>query len=378
MIYFDNAASSYPKPPTVISGVQRFIKTNGANPGRSGHKPALDAAAVVFETRCNIADMFGVKEAENVAFVPNATYGLNMLLMGILRRGDHVVTTELEHNSVLRPLNFLSTAVGIRYDIAAVDMYDDGKTVDNILSLVSTSTRAVVCTQCSNVCGKVMPIKMIASALPRDVVLVVDGSQGAGVIKTDISADGIDYYCAPSHKGLLGLQGSGFIAVNSEVPLAVITGGTGSESDSLIQPSYMPDAFESGTVATPSIVSMKYSTDFIKFFGVDKIYSHKRWLTRYLDEKLCDIRGVTTYVDTGASDFVGTVCFNVSGKHSDETAAYLAANGICVRSGLHCAPFVHKKFGTERSGAVRVSFSCFNTKNEIDELIKTINKYIKL
>ncbi len=378
MIYLDNAASSYPKPQSVIKGVCKFISVNGANPGRSGHKLSVSAADLVFKTRYNLAQMFGIEEAENIAFVPNATYGINMILMGCLKKGDHVVTTELEHNSVLRPLERLRAMNEIEYDVAPVDLYDDSVTINNILGLLRSNTTAVVCTQCSNVCGKVMPIKRLSKVLPDDVALIVDGSQGAGIIKTDIVADGIDYYCAPSHKGLLGLQGSGFVAINSCLPKAVITGGSGSESDSLIHPSYMPDLLESGTVATPSIVSMNYGIEFIRNMGIDAIYNHKKQLGIYLYHQLKQIDDVVLYTDVERGDFIGVFSFNIKGVYSDEVAEYLSINDICVRSGLHCAPFAHKMLKTEKTGAVRVSFSCFNDKNDIDRLIKIINKYIKI
>ena len=175
MIYIDNAASSFPKPQSVIKGVCRYISSNGANPGRSGHKLSIAASNIVFDTRCSIAKMFGVLEPENVAFIPNATYGINMLLMGIVKKGDHVVTTELEHNSVLRPLERLKQMNEIEYDIASVDLYDDSVTVNNIISLLRSNTSVVVCTQCSNVCGKVMPVREISKSLPDNVCLLVDG-----------------------------------------------------------------------------------------------------------------------------------------------------------------------------------------------------------
>ncbi len=374
MIYFDNAASSFPKPKNVINDVSRFIRNNGANPGRSGHEPAMEAAGVVFDTRNEIAKMFGVKDVENVAFVPNATYGLNMLLHGLLKSGDHVITTELEHNSVLRPLEYLKIYKNIQYDIIEVDMYDNEKTIFNILSHIKSNTKLVACTHCSNVCGKVLPIKSIKEVIPAGISLLIDGSQSAGIIPTDISSSGIDYYCAPSHKGLLGLQGSGFIAVNSTTPLPVISGGTGSDSMSLLQPDYMPDAFESGTVSTPSILSMYSGIRFLNQIGINKIYEHKKMLVRYADEKLKKIKDVITYVDTKRDEFVGTICFNVCGKHSDEVASFLSKNGVCTRSGLHCAPFFHKKMHTESMGAVRISFSWFNSKTEIDEFIKILKK----
>ena len=228
MIYFDNAASSFPKPTNVVYNVNKWIRQNGANPGRSGHKPSLDAAQQVFDTRVAIARMFGVNDCENIAFVPNATYGLNILLQGLLEQDDHVVTTVFEHNSVLRPLFYMQKIKNVSIDVCDVDLYDDDTTVDNIIKKIKSNTKLVVCTQCSNVCGKEMPIEAIAKRLPKNIKLVVDGSQGAGIIPINLEKSGVDYYCAPSHKGLLGIQGSGFIAINSYLPKPIFSGGTGS------------------------------------------------------------------------------------------------------------------------------------------------------
>ncbi len=377
MIYFDNAASSFPKPPGVIYGVSKWIKQNGANPGRSGHKLSIDAAAEVFETRLALSEMFGIDDCENIAFVPNATYGLNMLIQGLLQEGDHVITTVFEHNSVLRPLFYMQKTKKVDIDICDVDLYNDDVTVKNIVDKIKNNTKLVVCTQCSNVCGKVLPIKKISSQLPSNIKFIVDGSQGAGIIPINLKKDSIDYYCAPSHKGLLGIQGSGFIAINSEVPDVIISGGTGSESANLFQPDFMPDAFESGTLATPSILSIKEGIKFIKSYGIENIYQQKRKLTIYAYEKLEKIDGVKTYINATKSQFVGIAFFNVENKTSDEVANYLSDCGICVRSGIHCAPLTHKKFGTNNIGAVRVSFSIFNNYRQIDELIKKLNNYIK-
>lgn len=376
MIYFDNAASTYPKPPAVGRAVGSWLKNNGANPGRSGHKPALNAGGVIFDTRVVISRMFGVSDPENIIFVPNATFGLNFLIQGLLSSGDHVVTTNLEHNSVLRPLKLLEKS-GVSFDAVNVDLYDDGKTVDNILGHIKKNTRLVICTQCSNVCGKVMPIREISRALPENIELLVDGAQGAGIIPTDIGADGIDYYCAPSHKGLLGPQGSGFIAVCNRIPNPMIVGGTGSESFNLEQPDYLPDRLESGTLPTPVIRGMLEGLKFVESVGVDKIFQHKLYLVRYAVNALKSLDGVITYVDPDKSLFVGTTCFNVKGSHSDDVAAFLAEHDVCVRSGIHCAPLFHKKMGTEKTGMVRISFGCYNTVSEIDAFIKILKKYLK-
>lgn len=376
MIYFDNAASSFPKPPAVSRAVGQWLKSNGANPGRSGHKPALDAGGVIFDTRLLVCDIFGVSDPENVVFVPNATYGLNFLIQGLLKPGDHAVTTDLEHNSVLRPLKLLEHR-GVSFDAVSTDLYDDGKTVENILKHIKSNTRLVICTQCSNVCGKVMPLHKISLALPKGVSLVVDGAQGAGIIPINLSKEGIDYYCAPSHKGLLGPQGSGFITVCGKRPAPIIVGGTGSESFDLNQPDYLPDLLESGTLPTPAIKGMYEGMKFIKNYGVDKIYRHKLNLVRYAVSALEELDGVITYVDPQRALFAGTTCFNVQDKDSDEVARYLAQNGVCVRSGIHCAPLFHQKMGTQKTGMVRISFGCFNTVSEIDAFIKILKKYLK-
>lgn len=376
MIYFDNAASSYPKPPSVSRAVSNWLRKNGANPGRSGHKPAIEASQLIFDTRTIISELFGVEDVENIAFVPNATYGLNMLIHGLLEHGDHAVTTDLEHNSVLRPL-YLSEKAGVTFSVAQVDLYNDDATVENILRCIKNNTKLVICTQCSNVCGKVMPIRKIASALPNKVKLLVDGSQGAGIIPIDLANDNVDYYCAPSHKGILGPQGSGFAVIRSDVPRPIIVGGTGSDSFNKSQPDYMPDALESGTLPTPVIAGMYEGLKFIKNVGIENIYQAKRELTKYLASSLKSLDNVITYIDADNSDFVGVYPFNIKNENSDEIAQYLSSNGICVRSGIHCAPLFHKKMGTERTGMVRVGLGYYNNKTEIRELIRVVNKYKK-
>lgn len=376
MIYFDNAASSYPKPHSVSSGVYTWISHNGANPGRSGHTSSIEASEAILETRERISDIFGIDDPEKIIFVPNATYGLNMIIQGLLSSGDHAVTTDLEHNSVLRPLNLLKNK-GVNYSVARVDLYDDDVTVSNILKLIKSNTKAVICTQCSNVCGKIMPLKKIADAIPESVSFVVDGSQGAGIIDTDIMKTGIDYYCAPSHKSLLGPQGAGFIAVLSDGLKPIIVGGTGSESFDLNQPDYLPDKFESGTLATPVIVGLNEGLKYIQSRGIQNIFKHKKMLTEYFYDRINSIPETIKYIDYDLGNFVGTACFNVEGRHSDDVALYLSDNGVCVRSGIHCAPLFHKKMNTEDIGMVRVSFGCFNKRSEIDFFIKILKKYIK-
>ena len=375
MIYFDNAASTFPKPPEVLKGVSKWLTVNGANPGRSGHPLSLKAADEVFETRCEIANFFGVSAPEKIVFVPNATYGLNILIQGLLRSGDHVITTDLEHNSVLRPLHYMHKKYGVQFDVVNVDLYDDVKTVERIVGRIKKETRFIICTRCSNLCGKILPVELISRCIPDNIRLIVDGSQGAGVIYDDFSKTKIDYYCAPSHKGLFGIQGSGFIIINNDMPTPIICGGTGSDGMSVVQPQYLPDAFENGTLATPAVLSMKYGIRYINKIGIDNIYNHKIKLQRFMNNELNKVKNVIQYTDCEKSNFVGSLCFNINNVTSDLVSDYLSKNGICVRSGFHCAPFAHKKFGTEKSGAVRVSFSFHNTAREVERFCEILNKY---
>lgn len=376
MIYFDNAASSYPKPPNVAKEMYKWIRNNGANPGRSAHRPSIEASELVYETRNRIAEFFGVSDVSKIAFVPNATFGLNMIIQGVIKPYDHVITTNLEHNSVLRPLQLMKYK-GVNVDVVDVDMYDDDKTIDNILSKINSNTTAIICTQCSNVCGKVLPIFKLSKQKPNDIKLIVDGSQGAGVIPTNLENLGIDYYCAPSHKGLMGPQGSGFVAACSDLPMPVIVGGTGSESFDLNQPNYMPDLLESGTISTPSICGLNEGIKYINNVGIETIYKHKVNLVKYIYDKLKSIDEIINYIDVDKSLFVGVYSFNVRGVSSDDFASYLADNNVCVRGGFHCAPLFHKKMLTENVGMVRLSFGNYNSYQEIDSFIKILNKYLK-
>lgn len=374
MIYFDNAASSYPKPSSVSRSVKNWLDKNGANPGRSGHKPSLEAAQICFDTRVVISQMFGLEDMpENIIFVPNATIGLNTLILGLFNAGDHVITTDMEHNSVLRPLYQLSKK-GVSYSVAKTDLYDDNVTVKNILSCVRNNTAGIVVTQCSNVCGKIMPVSEIAKRKPAGIKLIVDGSQGAGTVPVNISKEKIDYYCAPSHKGLLGPQGSGFIAINSAPPRPLIFGGTGSNSLELEQPDFLPDMLESGTLETPVICGFYEGLRALKAKGIQKVFEHKLELTNYTLKRLSELDNVILYNKQYENKFVGVVCFNIKGYNSDEIAQYLARHDICVRSGLHCAPLFHKKMGTTDIGMVRISFSIYNTKHEIDYMIKKLKE----
>lgn len=373
MIYFDNGASTHPKPPTVVKAIGTWMQKNGANAGRSGHRLSMEAAELIYDTRAEYAKLFGIGKPENVILVPNATYALNTVILGLFERGDHVITTDLEHNSVLRPLWHLQNK-GINVRVVSVDFEDDSKTVEKILGAVQKNTKAIICTQCSNICGKLMPIEELGKRKPQNVLLIVDGSQGAGTIPTDLSNQKIDYYCAPSHKGLMGPQGGGILIVNNRSPRPLIFGGTGTESLHLDQPQTLPEHLESGTLPAPICAGMLAAAKYIQQIGIEKIFEHKKVLTKYAYKSMKQISKIELYMEKFQDTCLGVIPFNVVGYHSADVGEFLDQQGICVRSGLHCAPLYHMKMGTENRGMVRVSFGYFNSIREIDMMARSLKK----
>lgn len=375
MIYFDNGASSHPKPPAVIKAVTGWLQKNGANPGRSGHRMSMNAAELVYNTRVALGGLFGVERPENVILVPNATFALNTVLLGLFEKGDHVITTDLEHNSVLRPLWHLQSK-GVEVSVVRVDFADDEKTVEQILNRVKNRTKAIVCTQCSNICGRVLPVERLAAGKPDEVLLIVDGSQGAGSLPLNIVKSGVDYYCAPSHKGLLGPQGGGLILINNRTPRPLVFGGTGTESFNPEQPEDLPEHLESGTLPTPICAGMLAGAQYIEEMGQDRLYQHKRALTDYAYDVLAKVPGIELYMQPYANCCLGVIPFNMKGLHSGDVTSYLDSNEIYTRGGIHCAPLFHQRMGTESRGMVRISFGCFNNDREVDQLARVLKKII--
>ena len=373
MIYFDNGASSHPKPQRVIKAVGEWMRKNGSNPGRSGHRLSMEAAEVIYNTRLEIGKLFGVDKAENVVLVPNATYALNTVLLGLFEKGDHIITTDLEHNSVLRPLWHLEKN-GVDVTVVPVDFADDDRFVARVIGAVRKNTKAIVCTQCSNICGKIMPLDLLSAHKPADILLIVDGAQGAGTIPIDVVRGKVDYYCAPSHKGLLGPQGGGVILVNNRIPRPLVFGGTGTESMNLDQPESLPEHLESGTLPTAICAGMLAGVQYIRRIGIEEIYRHKRKLTQYAYSALSEVDGIELYMFPYAEKCVGVVPFNVKKFHSGEVISYLDKNGVCARGGIHCAPLFHKRMGTDHRGMVRISFGYSNTLAEIEKMANLLKK----
>lgn len=367
MIYFDNAASGGKKPDCVQSAVCSAIKIC-ANPGRSGHKLALACALTVQDARQTLNDFFGGYGFDRVTFTKNCTEALNIALFGVLKQGDHVVTTPMEHNSVLRPLEALKRAGVITYDVCPLS--SGGVTEQAIASLIKPNTRLVAVTASSNVTGVKPPLKSIRAAIPKSVLFLCDGAQGGGHIPLDMQGAGIDLLTLAGHKGLMAIQGSGALLFSDRVDPAPLTfGGTGSLSVSLDMPDFYPDALEAGTISYPAIVSLLEGT---RYLAQRFSYVRERTLalTAYLIDGLKKLKTYCLYSNPNES---GIVAFSHKGLQSEAIASVLSERfDIAVRGGLHCAPLMHQALGTAESGLVRVSFSHFNSEKEIDELLSAL------
>ncbi|MBO5248989.1 MAG: aminotransferase class V-fold PLP-dependent enzyme [Clostridia bacterium] len=374
MIYLDNAASSHPKPASVLRAVARQIEGNGANPGRSGHNLAMKASQTVFSARKTLAKSFGT-DPEIVIFTANTTDAINRALKGILKQGDHVVISDLEHNSVLRPLVALKERGIITFDVAKTER-DDGKTLSNFSKCIRSETKLVFCTHASNVTGQILPIHDIGDLCRKMGILFgVDGAQTAGTESYDLQKDPIDLICVPGHKGLLGPQGTGALILSSAFRITpLFEGGTGSDSLSEHQPLTYPEGYESGTLNTPGIAGMEQGvlyTDRHK----DEIRAREATLKAIFLEELKKLSAFRILGDTKNS--VATVSLVHPRDHSEKIAEWLNRCGICTRGGYHCSALAHRALNTVESGAVRISFGYRNTVKEAVECVKCLKKYQK-
>lgn len=380
MIYFDNAATTYPKPRMVREAMAKALAEYGANPGRSGHAMSLRTADRVYRCREQAAALFGLPEPENVVFTLNCTHALNLVLHGALRKGDHVVTSDLEHNAVMRPLYKLAADGVITYSAAHVCEGDFVKTVENFRKEIRPNTRMILCMHASNVFGTVLPISGIARlAHEHGLLFAVDAAQSAGLLPIDLQKEGIDFLCMPGHKGLYGPMGTGLLlCADGEAVEPLVQGGTGSLSAHLYQPSILPDKLESGTGNTPGVLALSAGLDFVKTIGIRGIAEHELCLMRELYDLLAATEGVLLYTQKPEQGkHVPLLAFNLSHLHSEETAARLNQAGIAVRAGLHCAPCAHSAYKTSETGAVRIAPSYFTSKKDLYELIKSVRKIAK-
>ncbi len=376
MIYLDNSATTYPKPPAVRAAVVRAMTRYGANPGRSGYAMSMDTARAVYDCRRAAAEFFGAKGPQCVVFTPSCTQSLNMVLKGVLRPGDHVVVTDLEHNAVMRPLEALR-ARGVTVSVAAVTPGDSDATLEAFRRALGPNTRLVVCTQASNVCGIRVPVERIAALCHAyGVKLCVDAAQSAGLIPIDLTESGIDYLCCPGHKALFGLMGTGLLLLRDpEAPLdTLIEGGTGTQSARLTQPEDPPERYESGTLNVPGILALREGLRFVARRGPETLWQEEARKADRLYRQLEQIPGVKLCTASPVPpDFVPVLAFNLQGLESEAVGAALAARGAAVRCGLHCAPMAHRKLGTEH-GAVRVSPGPFTTREQLDTFARWVRE----
>jgi len=376
VIYLDNAATSFPKPPEVAEAITDLLTHRAGNPGRSGHSLALAAEAVVAETRRLLAALLGIQDPARLAFTLNATDALNLAMWGLLRAGDRVVTTSMEHNAVARPL-FALAERGV--DVVRLPSASDGTLdLDDLeRELRAAPTRLVVMTHASNVCGTILPIRAAAELAHRHGALIlVDAAQTAGVLPIDVQEQSIDLLAIAGHKGLLGPTGTGGLYVAPGVRLTPMRqGGTGARSEQLSQPEEMPDALESGTVNTVGIAGLDAALRVLQATGIEAVRARESALTARLLAGLREIGGVTVYGPVEPSQRVAVVSVTLRGwEPVDVQAALDSAFGIAVRAGLHCAPLAHRTLGTFPLGTVRLAPGYSTTDDQIDQTLAALRE----
>ncbi|HUJ68850.1 MAG TPA: aminotransferase class V-fold PLP-dependent enzyme [Syntrophorhabdales bacterium] len=372
MIYLDNAATSFPKPEETIDSVHHFLTFSGGNPGRGGHPLSIDAARIVFEAREGLSSFINGKRSERLIFTQNGTESLNLAILGLIGEGDHVVTTALEHNSVMRPLDFLTKTRHVQ--VSVVPCSPAGSLdLKALKKAVSRRTKAVVVNHGSNILGTVQPLDGVREAI-GDRLLILDACQTIGNVPIDVQKDAIDVICFSCHKALFGIQGLGAVYLREGVdPIPLKFGGTGSNSEFTEQPTALPDRYESGTPATPAIAGLLGGLKFIDRKGLKEIVGKKRAATERILEGLQRIPGIRVYGEMERGDHsLPIVLMNVDNKEPSEVGHACNRADISVRVGLHCAPMAHRTLGTFPGGGVRISPGYFTRDDEIDRLMEVM------
>ncbi|MBQ7760773.1 MAG: aminotransferase class V-fold PLP-dependent enzyme [Clostridia bacterium] len=372
MIYLDNTATTYPKPSCVPEEVSKCIRNYCGNPGRGAHVLSLASSEVIYKTRCLLAEMFNC-ESENVVFTYNTTYAINLAIKSLLIPKSHIIISDIEHNSVLRPVFELSNRDLCSFSIFSTKGTDED-IIHSLLETIQDDTKMIICTHLSNVGCRRLPLKQIgALCKTKNIKFVVDGAQSAGVYDIDIKEMNISALCIPGHKGLYGPQGIGAILFDdNEIVNSVIEGGTGILSKEINMPKFLPEALEAGTLSTPCIAGLFASLNWLKSINISRIRQHEEDLYMYLLNELQKKNFITIYK---MNEYPGnTLMFNINGLDSSYTATLLNNHEICVRSGYHCSPLAHNILNTPDGGAVRVGFSVFNTKRDVDSLCIALDK----
>ena len=358
MIYLDNAATTMIKPLAVSRAVMKAMQTM-ASPGRGGHEPAMRAAKTVFECRMEAAELFHVPSPEQVVFTMNATHGLNIALHSLAGRGTKVLVSGYEHNSVTRPL----AALGAEIHVAQAPLFDSAAMLAAFEKQLP-GMQLAVCTHVSNVFGFILPLGEIAALCrERNVPLIVDAAQSAGILPLSLRELGAAYLAMPGHKGLYGPQGTG-ILICAQPGTPLLSGGSGSDSIPQLMPDYLPDRLEAGTHNVCGIAGLREGIRYVRQSGLDSIYAHENTLLQAMVSELAGVKGLTLYTDHCRNQS-GVLSLRSARLNCEEMAALLGERGVCVRSGLHCAPYAHRTAGTQDSGTVRFSFSPFNSLEDV-------------
>lgn len=373
MIYLDNAATSFPKPEPVISAMTDCLRHYCGNPGRSGHRLSIKTAEKLFETRLSLAELFHFSDPLKIIFTGNTTEALNLAIKGLLKPGDHVVTTSMEHNSVLRPL------MG-RPDLSLTILQGDpeGRIQPRQFSAaVRDNTKMFICTHSSNVTGTLAPIQAIGSiAREKGILFLVDAAQSAGIVPIDFRHLPVDLMAFAGHKSLQGPQGTGFLYVNGQLPLRPLKeGGTGTESKNTRQPLSFPEGYEAGTLNSPGIIGLGAGIKFLLETGLSAAAQKEAWLSGLLEDGLRNIEGVRVYGPSGMKGKTPVVSCRIQGKEGEEVAALLNDHfQVAVRAGFHCAPLAHETIGTGKTGTIRFSPGLFTKKLHIQRTLYAMNR----
>ena len=375
MIYFDNAATTLHKPQEVIDAIIKAMTSMG-NAGRGNTSASMEASHIIFDTRENLAKLFNIKDSSRIAFTCNSTEALNIAIKGSLTTGDHVITTMLEHNSVLRPLYEMENK-GVELSIIQADKLGN-ISYDEIKSLIKNNTKSIVCTHGSNLTGNLVDIEKIGKICKEhNLLFIVDASQTAGVFPIDVEKMNIDILCFTGHKSLLGPQGTGGIFVKEGIEVTPLkSGGTGILTYSKTQPSIMPTHLEAGTLNGHGIAGLNAGIEFINKIGMKKIREKEENLMWRFYNKVKELPHIKIYGDFSKKERCPIVTLNIDNYDSGDIAEELLNYGVATRAGGHCAPLMHEALGTIKQGAVRFSFGYFNTEEEVDEVIKIIKNII--
>jgi len=374
----DNAATSYPKPDVVIQAMTDYMKNIGASSGRSGHRLSIEAGRVVYETREAVAELFNVFDPLRIVFCCNATEALNLAIRGLLQPGDNVITSSIEHNSVMRPLRALESE-GVELTVVKCSQHGFLAPKD-VQKAIKKNTKLIVLNHASNVVGSILPIAEVGSiARKNDIIFLVDSAQTAGVYPINMEEMKIDLLAFTGHKAMFGPQGTGGLCIREGIQLEPLKrGGTGSRSEEEYQPDFLPDKYESGTMNVVGLAGLGAGVRYVLSEGIQAIREKEKKLTKKLMDGLADIDTVTVYGGMDVDKQVGLVSFNIEGMMSSQVGFQLdEEHEILCRVGLHCAPTAHKTIGTFPTGTVRLSISHFTTEEEIEETIKAITEVSK-